>query len=35
MLRKKIEHDTAIDKSDLAAKKRFFCFESWIWQTRR
>ena len=29
--KKELEHATGIDTSDLAAKKRFYCFESWNW----
>ena len=28
-----LQHATYVDTSDLAAKKRFYCFESWSSQT--
>ena len=30
---KELEHATGTDASDLAAK-RFYCFETWSWQTK-
>ena len=32
--KKELDHLKGTDKSDWAAKKDFFCFESSIWQTR-
>ena len=32
--KKELEHGTGINTPDLAAKKRFYCFESWSWQIR-
>ena len=29
--KKELENATGVDASDLAAKKKFYCFESWIW----
>ena len=29
-----LDHATGVGTSDLAAKKRFYCFESRSWQTR-
>ena len=31
--KKELDLATGVDTSDLAAKK-FYCFESWSWQTR-
>ena len=33
-IKKELDHATGFDASDLAAKKRFFGFESWSWQVR-
>ena len=32
--KKELDHATGVDTSDLTAKKRFYCFESWSWQIR-
>ena len=32
--KRKLDHATGVDTSDLATEKRFYCFESWSWQTR-
>ena len=29
--KKELENATGVDASDLAAKKKLDCFESWIW----
>ena len=33
--KKELDHATSLDTSDLAAKQRFYCFESRNWQTRK
>ena len=30
--KKELDHATGIDTFDVAAKKRFYCFETWSWQ---
>ena len=32
--KKELEHAKSIHTTDIAAKKGFYCFESWSWQTR-
>ena len=31
---KELDHATGVDTSDLTAKKKKYCIESWSWQTR-
>ena len=33
-LKKELDHAAGANTSDVAARKRFNCFESWNWQTR-